>query len=100
MSRSNTNCFVRLGLFIPLAMIIACVPAVAVDSGAVQGETVFKNHCSSCHGIGEMKGTFSGIDKGKAVNIINALDEIAEDMPLFEGSEEEGAALADYLISQ
>jgi len=72
-------------------------PAAAVPDG----ETVFANNCSDCHEIADsdalvvkMK-TVESIDE--IVEMLGKLEQLNEDMPPFEGTDEEKKALADYL---
>ena len=70
-------------------------------AASVQGETVFKTHCADCH---EIDGSDPVSLKLKALENIEAiiemlgnLPQLNEDMPPFEGTDEEKKALADYL---
>jgi mono/diheme cytochrome c family protein len=71
------------------------------EAPAVQGETVFRNFCADCHEINDSDsimiklGQVKGI--GEISDMLGKLDELSEDMPPFEGTEEEKKALADYL---
>jgi mono/diheme cytochrome c family protein len=71
------------------------------ETVTVQGETVFKTHCADCH---EIDGTDSVSLKIKSleskeaiIEMLGKLPELNEDMPPFEGTEEEKKTLADYL---
>ena len=72
-------------------------PAAALPDG----ETVFANNCSDCHEITDsdalvvkMK-TVKNIDE--IVEMLGRLEQLNEDMPPFEGTNEEKKALAEYL---
>ena len=76
-------------------------PAVAQPPAAIDGKAVFDNYCSLCH---ELDGEnairpkmvkYKGFDA--VYDMLGRLDQINEDMPAFEGTEEEKRALADYL---
>lgn len=67
---------------------------------SLSGDNVFKNHCADCHDSPkEIEKKLASISTlQEMVALIGTLDTISEDMPPFEGTEEEKAALAKYLL--
>lgn len=64
-----------------------------------EGRAVFEDNCSACHEPDDMAEKVAERDRGEIFNILGHLEELVEDMPPFEGSSAERAALADYLDS-
>jgi mono/diheme cytochrome c family protein len=70
-----------------------------VAGTAEKGATLFEEHCSSCHTVEDLAGSWSGVAKDEIVGMLKTLDEISEEMQPFSGSDEEREALADFLES-
>ncbi len=71
-------------------------------AAALDGQTIFGSFCSDCHEDSPDDPLFlktsniTGIDE--MMDILSRLNEMNEDMPPFEGSEEEKKVLAEYII--
>jgi mono/diheme cytochrome c family protein len=76
-------------------------PAPGTAAPAAQGETVFQNFCADCHEIDDSDAVMIKLGQVKSIDeisdMLGMLDELSEDMPPFEGTEEEKKALAEYL---
>ncbi|MEN8152530.1 MAG: c-type cytochrome, partial [Acidobacteriota bacterium] len=76
-------------------------PVPGEDSSILSGEKLFENYCSDCHETETDDPALSGLNKAKnleeIMEILGRLDILNEDMPPFEGSEEEKKILAEYL---
>lgn len=77
------------------------VPPPAKSPASVDGKQVFDNYCSLCHeldGENAMRPKMVKYKGYEAVfDMLGRLEQINEDMPAFEGTEEERRALAQYL---
>jgi mono/diheme cytochrome c family protein/cytochrome bd-type quinol oxidase subunit 1 len=65
-----------------------------------EGEQVFEGHCAPCHGSGSpwpMAARVHGRSAAELYEMIGRLPEIREEMPPFDGTDEERRALADYV---
>ena len=66
----------------------------------VSGEALFKNFCADCHDttdeIGDKLATIPSLQE--MVTLMEKLDSLSEDMPPFEGTDQEKQALAQYLF--
>lgn len=69
-------------------------PEVTID-----GESVFKGHCSSCHGLGVMEKKMSKKSQAEIYDLLGKLSELQRAMPPFRGTEEEREALSKFLES-
>ncbi len=67
-------------------------PATAID-----GEALFESECSACHAVEDMGDLVSGWEKAEILEALGRLDELNDEMTPFTGSDEEKAALSDYL---
>jgi mono/diheme cytochrome c family protein len=73
-------------------------PAAAVDgAGADAGQEVFEIHCAACHESEDLGPPTEELNQAEIVELLAALDELSDEMVPFEGTEEEAAALANYL---
>jgi mono/diheme cytochrome c family protein/cytochrome bd-type quinol oxidase subunit 1 len=67
-----------------------------------QGERIFKQQCSLCHEIDDPEGILPRLLQYQSIdeitNILGKLDSLNEDMPAFEGNDQEKKALAEYLF--
>jgi len=64
------------------------------------GAEVFENHCAACHSPDEVAPYFGGEDRQSISQSLLTLDEISDEMEPFSGSDQERAALVDYLMSE
>jgi len=82
------------------------IPVEVVEAPAkgISGQEVFESYCVDCHdpgspnAIANRLGKFSSFDQ--MYEMLGRLDELNEDMPPFEGSDEERKALAGYLLEE
>jgi mono/diheme cytochrome c family protein len=71
-----------------------------VAGTAEKGATLFEEHCSSCHTVEDLAGSWSGVAKDEIVGMLKTLNEISEEMQPFSGSAEEHEQLAAFLSGQ
>lgn len=64
---------------------------------ALDGSAIFDENCTACHGPEDMPDLLGDRDLAAILEMLDQLNELVEDMPPFEGTPEEKAALADYL---
>lgn len=80
-----------------LADFLRLPPAAPVTAAPADGAAVFDMHCSSCHGADDLAEKTAGWNRALIYDNLGRLQELVPDMPPFTGSEQERAALADYL---
>ncbi|WP_136809803.1 cytochrome c [Desulfosediminicola flagellatus] len=73
----------------------AAEPLMADGDGA----SIFENHCSACHEIEDVVERMSAWEKDEIYANLNRLEELSEEMPPFEGTDEEREKLALYIDS-
>ncbi len=59
MGRARTGCGMRVTVIAALAFVAACCVAVAASSQTLDGEQIYAQRCSSCHGL-SLHGTADG----------------------------------------
>ncbi|MGD8376637.1 MAG: c-type cytochrome [Acidobacteriota bacterium] len=76
---------------------------MAVETASTDlGRTLYQDYCSICHDPGAdwpMAERIRGRDADQLFEVLGRLPEINENMPPFEGSDEERRALATYLVT-
>lgn len=74
-------------------------PLPVQEEGAITGELLFEDNCSSCHELSEMVEIVEGQGKAELVTILGELNEISDEMEPFSGTAEEQDILAEFLES-
>lgn len=76
-------------------------PVPGPETSKLTGEKLFENYCSDCHETAADDPAIISLKRIKSVEeileILGKLDKLNEDMPPFEGSDEEKKILAEYL---
>ncbi len=70
---------------------------VEVKNAGINGADVYEENCSACHEIDDMKERTLDFDYNKIFSILPKLSELNDEMPDFEGTEEERKALSVYI---
>ena len=68
-------------------------------SGVALGETVFEEHCSSCHASDDLTAAFDGVPVDEIMAMLPTLNEISDEMEPFSGTAKEAEELSLYLDS-
>ncbi len=71
-------------------------------AAAAGGEAVFETHCAACHGADTpwpIAARLGGRSASEFYDLLGKLPEVREEMPPFEGTEEERRALAEHLAA-
>ena len=69
------------------------------EEGAITGELLFEDNCSSCHELSEMAEIVEGQGKTGLVTMLGELNDISDEMEPFSGTAEEQDTLAEFLES-